>query len=172
MNDQPLWFAARVPYPSTKRVKARLEELAVEAFIPFRKTKVERDGQKVSVERPLVPGLILLHTTREVALDLVSSYGLPLSFMYDAMTHHWLVIRDKAMQDFIFLTDFSEDAVEVLTESLRPGDRVRVAKGPFEGVEGELIRLKGHKRVVVRLEGLFSLATTYIPGAFLEKIEA
>jgi len=171
MNDQPLWFVARIPYFSTKRVKTRLEELEVEAFIPFRKTKVERDGQKISVEKPLVPGLIFLHTTREIALDLVSSNGLPLSFMYDAMTRHWLVVRDKAMQDFIFLTDFSEDAIEVLTESLRPGDRVRVVKGPFEGVEGELIRLKGHKRVIVRLEGLFSLATTYIPGTFLEKIE-
>ena len=39
-----------------------------------------------------------------------------------------------------------------------------VIKGEFAGIEGELIRIKGHKRVVVRLEGAFSLATTYIPG--------
>jgi hypothetical protein len=38
------------------------------------------------------------------------------------------------------------------------------------GIEGELVRLQGHKRVVVRLEGVFSLVTTYIPGEYLERI--
>ena len=71
----------------------------------------------------------------------------------------------------MFLLDFSEEAVHVSNENLRRGDRVRVIKGDFAGIEGELVRIKGHKRVVVRLEGLFSLATTYIPGSFLEKID-
>ena len=54
---------------------------------------------------------------------------------------------------------------------MKKGDKVRVIKGDFAGIEGELIRVKGHKRVVVRLEGVVSLATAYIPGSFLEKIE-
>ena len=45
----------------------------------------------------------------------------------------------------MFLLDFSEDAVQVLNENLRQGDRVRVIKGEFAGIEGELIRIKGHK---------------------------
>ena len=39
------------------------------------------------------------------------------------------------------------------------------------GLEGELVRLKGHKRVVIRLDGVASIATSYIPSSFLEKIE-
>ena len=54
---------------------------------------------------------------------------------------------------------------------LNRGDRVRVIKGPLSGLEGELVRLKGHKRVVVRLDGVASIATSYIPSSFLEKIE-
>ena len=30
--------------------------------------------------------------------------------------------------------------------------------------------IEGHKRVIVRLEGVVSVATSYIPGSFLEKI--
>ena len=71
----------------------------------------------------------------------------------------------------MFLLDFSESAVRIENANLKRGDRVRVVKGDFAGIEGELIRIKGHKRVVVRLEGLFSLATAYIPGAYLEKVE-
>ena len=78
--------------------------------------------------------------------------------------------QELQLSHFMFLLDFSEDAVQVLNENLRQGDRVRVIKGEFAGIEGELIRIKGHKRVVVRLEGAFSLATTYIPGSYLERI--
>ena len=41
----------------------------------------------------------------------------------------------------------------------------------FAGIEGELIRIAGHRRVVVRLENLFSIATVFIPSGYLEKIE-
>ena len=53
---------------------------------------------------------------------------------------------------------------------LKRGDRVRVVAGTFAGIEGELIRIAGHRRVVVRLENLFSIATVFIPGGYLEKI--
>lgn len=86
-----------------------------------------------------------------------------MNYLLNLETRQLLVVPDKQMQDFMFLLDFSEDAVQVLNENLRQGDRVRVIKG-------ELIRIKGHKRVVVRLEGAFSLATAYIPGSYLERI--
>ena len=41
----------------------------------------------------------------------------------------------------------------------------------MKGVEGELIRIKGHRRVVVRLNDVISVATTYIPATMLEKID-
>lgn len=81
------------------------------------------------------------------------------------------MIPDKQMEDFMFLLDFSTDGVEVLNKDLKRGDRVRVIKGPLLGLEGELVRLKGHKRVVIRLDGVASIATSYIPSSFLEKIE-
>ena len=78
---------------------------------------------------------------------------------------------DKQMEDFMFLLDFSPAGIEILNKDLKRGDRVRVIKGPLQGLEGELVRLRGHKRVVIRLEGVASIATSYIPGSFLEKIE-
>ena len=59
----------------------------------------------------------------------------------------------------------------MLNKDLKQGDRVRVVKGPLAGLEGELIRVRGHKRVVIRIEGVASIATTYIPGSHLERIK-
>ena len=62
------------------------------------------------------------------------------------------MVPDKQMQDFMFLLDFSTGSVEVLNKGIKRGDRVRVIKGPLLGLEGELVRLKNHKRVIIRLD--------------------
>jgi transcription antitermination factor NusG len=51
-----------------------------------------------------------------------------------------------------------------------PGDEVRVTGGPFKGAEGYIKRIRGNRRLVVALEGIIAVATTYIPGRFLEKM--
>lgn len=169
--QQPVrWFAAKTKYSIEKKIKQLLERLKIEHYIPFRTIIIEREGKKVKIEKPIVPNLIFIHSNHTTCYSLVNEYGLSINFLQDLETHHLLVVPDKQMQDFMFLLDFSEEAVQVFNENLRRGDRVRVIKGDFAGIEGELVRVKGHKRVVVRLEGIFSLATTYIPAGYLERL--
>ena len=77
----------------------------------------------------------------------------------------------KQMENFIRLLDFPDGGITVLTSELKRGQRVRIIHGPFKGIEGELMRIGGDRRVVVRLEGVVSIATPFINPAFLEKIE-
>jgi transcription antitermination factor NusG len=165
------WFAAKVKYQTEKKVKAWLDEIAIDNFIPFRTVTVEKDGKRMNKQKPVVPGLLFIRTDYQRALSLPVESRVTMNYLRNLETRQFLVVPDKQMQDFIFLLDFSETAVKVENINLKKGDRVRVIKGDFAGIEGELVRIKGHKRVVVRLEGLFSLATTYIPGAYLERIE-
>ena len=53
---------------------------------------------------------------------------------------------------------------------LKSGDIVRVIGGPFCGVEGRVARVAGQQRVIVTINGLCSVATAYVPSAFLEVI--
>jgi len=152
-------------------MKLWLDEQTIENFIPFHTVLIERNGKKIKREKPIVPGLLFIRTNYSTACALPGESSIRMIFMRNLENHQLLVVPDKQMQDFMFLLDFSEAAVRIENTNLRRGDRVRVIKGDFAGIEGELIRIKGHKRVVVRLEGLFSLATTYIPSAYLEKIE-
>lgn len=153
------------------KVKEMLEKQEVEIFLPLRKRVTERNGKKVIVISPLALNLVFIRTDYKTALSLVNDYSIPMNYMIDSITNSLMVVPDKQMEDFMFLLTFPDDSVLLSNEKLRRGDRVRVVQGEFAGIEGELVRIKGHKRVVVRLEGLFSLATTYIPGAYLEKIE-
>jgi transcription antitermination factor NusG len=164
------WYAARVKYRTEKKIKVFLEEKAIEHFIPFRRVVMEYKGKKIQKEKPEVPCLVFVRTDYRTALSIPSESGFSLTYIKNMETKKVQVIPDKQMEDFMFLLDFSESTFRMENSSLRRGDKVRVIKGPFSGIEGELVRIKGHKRVVVRLEGIFSLVTTYIPGDYLEKI--
>jgi transcription antitermination factor NusG len=165
------WYAAKVKYQTERKMKAWLDAQAIENFIPFRKVLIERKGRRIKKEKPVVPGLLFIRTNYKTAYTLRLESKIRMRYIRNLDSNHFLVVPDKQMEDFMFLLDFSEAAVRIENTGMKRGDRVRVIKGDFAGIEGELIRIKGHKRVVVRLEGLFSLATTYIPASFLEKIE-
>jgi transcription antitermination factor NusG len=164
------WYAARIKYQTEKIIKVWLGEKEIEHFIPFHTVVMERNGKRIKKEKPLITGLLFVRTDYRTALSLPKESKMSISYLRNLETKKLLIVPDKQMQDFMFLLDFSKTTIRIENNNLRKGDRVRVIKGDFAGIEGELIRVKGHKRVVVRLEGLFSLATTYIPGEYLERI--
>jgi transcription antitermination factor NusG len=169
--EEPLhWYAARVKYQTEKKIKAWLESKNMEHFIPFRTVVIEYKGKKKQREKPLIPCLIFVCTNYQTALSLPEESGYSISYIRNIDTKRIQIIPDKQMQDCMFLLNLSDKTFRIENANLKKGDRVRVVKGSFTGIEGELIRIKGHKRVVVRLEGVFSLVTTYIPGEYLERI--
>ena len=157
LSDSELhWYVANT-CRQEKKIKQRLDSMGIENFIPFQQIARKIHGVDKLIERALP--------------EKYKKYAFDMRYLRDRETGNFLIVPDKQMNDFMFLLDFSKEMVEVVNENLKKGDKVRVIKGDFAGIEGELIRVKGHKRVVVRLEGVVSLATAYIPGSFLEKIE-
>ena len=171
LSDNELhWYVANT-CRQEKKIKQRLGSMGIENFIPFQQIARKIHGVDKLIEVPVIPNLVFIHTTFKSCMSLIQEYAFDMRYLRDRETGNFLIVPDKQMNDFMFLLDFSKEMVEVVNENLKKGDKVRVIKGDFAGIEGELIRVKGHKRVVVRLEGVVSLATAYIPGSFLEKIE-
>ena len=169
-DSELLWYVANT-CRQEKKIKQRLDSMGIENFIPFQQIARKIHGVDKLIEVPVIPNLVFIHTTFKSCMSLIQEYAFDMRYLRDRETGNFLIVPDKQMNDFMFLLDFSKEMVEVVNENLKKGDKVRVIKGDFAGIEGELIRVKGHKRVVVRLEGVVSLATAYIPGSFLEKIE-
>ena len=171
LNNNVNWYAAHVKYQTEKKIKTWLETVKIEHFIPFKTVVIEYKGRKKKKERPVVPCIIFVHTTYATALSLPVESGYSMSYIRNLDTKKIQIIPDKQMEDCMFLFSMSNKTFKVGNANLRRGDKVRVIRGPFMGIEGELVRIKGHKRVVVRLEGVFSIMTTYIPEECLERIE-
>lgn len=168
--DKISWYVANTRHQNEKKIKEQLDLIGIENYVPFQTITKEKDGKRINSSKPLIPRLVFIHTDYQTALSLVNDLGLKMTYLRNHETRKLLIIPDKQMKDFMFLLDFSKEAIQIKNINLKKGQHVRIIKGEFSGIEGELIRIKGHKRVVVRLEGLFSLATTYIPASFLEII--
>lgn len=53
-------------------------------------------------------------------------------------------------------------------QKFQSGQTVRVIDGAFKGVVGKVARYQGQQRVAIIIDGLLSIASAYVPSAFLE----
>lgn len=168
MEEQ--WYVFRAHQSNILKIKNILQQRGIVHFIPFHReiSTSCKDGRK-ETDKPLALDYIFIWTSLESFEYRSFPYSIHLK--YDSVSRMPMIVPERQMKDFMFLYEFSEHAMLLSNDNLKRGDRVRVLKGEFAGIEGELIRIKGHKRVVVRLDGLFSLAVdAYLPKSFLETI--
>lgn len=84
----------------------------------------------------------------------------------------WATIPEKQMESFRLLTE-NGDGLTFYTADLvklMEGDKVRVIEGPLKGAEGYIKRIKKDRRLLVCVEGVIAVATSFIPDSMLEKI--
>lgn len=170
-NAELQWFAIRTRNHFDRLVKSRLDEAGVECYLPTSMQERIYNGCKRRVELPLIPNVVFVRVAPNSCYDILNELSLPARYILDRAEKCPAPISDKQMSDFRFLAEMPSDYLSLIDMPLAAGDRVRVISGPMQGLEGELIRIKGHRRVVVRLNDVISIATTYIPPAMLEKID-
>ena len=83
------------------------------------------------------------------------------------------VIPDDQMRRFRFVVESGEHFTIHQDDAFtrfREGTRVRVKEGPLKGAEGYVKRIKKDRRLVVSIEGIVAVATSYIPPEQLEPV--
>ncbi|MCD8236341.1 MAG: UpxY family transcription antiterminator [Prevotellaceae bacterium] len=181
-KDVPHWYALRVTYGREKRAYDYLIGKHVEAYYPTIKTVKEVDGKRKSVEESRLPNIFFARGTEEEIKSFVyDNVNLPyLRFYYRhfhegaRVTREPLIVPDYQIESLkIICASEAEDIILELSNvrKFEQGQTVRIIDGAFKGVVGKVARYQGQQRVAVIIDGLFTVATAYIPTAFLEKNE-
>ena len=181
-GDPKMWFPMRVTYQREMKVKAELDRLGIENFVPMRDKVVEsqNDGD-TELQRVLVPAinnLIFVRSTQEQLSELKRSNEVlePLRYMMDrtaSQEHAIMTVADREMENFMRVASRTDDSVMFLDNETivgKEGKRVEIMGGAFEGVTGVIRRVKRCKRVVVEIEGVVSVAIAYVPVGMLREI--
>jgi len=141
------WYAAYTNAHHEKRVAEQLAARAVEYFLPLYSSRRRWQDRHVHLQLPLFPGYVFVRISLGQRMrvlqvpsvaHLVSIKGQPVP------------IPDEEMERI--RSGLSASLCAKPHPFLTVGRRVRIVRGPLEGLEGILIRQKGLTRVVVSLE--------------------
>ena len=142
------WFPLRVTYSRELKVKDTLMSDGIECFVPMTVRTDEKGGVKYGSIVPAVNNLCFARASRQMLDSVLESRGMRsfVSYIWDRATREPSIVPDKAMEDFIRISESRYEDVVYLYEvssRLRAGQPVRVTKGPFAGVEGGLMLIEG-----------------------------
>ena len=181
-GDPKTWFPMRVTYQREMKVKAELDRLGIENFVPMRYKVVEsQNGGDTELRRVLVPAisnLIFVRSTQERMSELKRRNEVlePLRYMMDHTAtgeHTIMTVADREMENFMRVASRTDDSVMFLDNETvigKEGKRVEIMGGAFEGVTGVIRRVKRCKRVVVEIKGVASVAIAWVPAGMLKEI--
>lgn len=140
-----------------------------------------QDGVIIYERKPLVTSLIFVRADEaeicsvDTRLKEEMIMGRMLGFIYKSADFtRKATIPDKQMESFRLLTEKGGNGLTFFTSNLvrlAQGDRVRVIDGPLKGAEGYIKRIKKDRRLLVCVEGVIAVASSYIPERMLEKIK-
>lgn len=155
------WYAIHVTAQHERKVAVGLQALGFETYVPVRRELHRWSDRKKWVDVVLAPNLVFVRLAMCNKMQVYTSRAVQY-FICAPGQHQPSIIHDEQMSEFIRMTQTAEK-VDLTQQPLQKGDRVRVLEGPLIGCEGELLRLDGETRLVVRLGDMFAATTMISP---------
>ena len=180
--SRPHWYALRTTYGREKKAYDYFIKNNVVAFYPTLTRVKLVDGKRRTVEESRLPNIFFAYGTEEQMKSLVyDNVNLPyLRFYYrhlhvgNNVVKKPLIVPDHQIENLrIICAADTENLIVSMgeIEKFKEGQPVRIIEGQFAGVVGRVARYQGQQRVAVVIDGLMTVATAYIPSAFLEKVK-
>lgn len=173
-TDTINWYGLKVFYNKVAAIEGLLKSRNIESYTPMRSVEQVIRGRKVRRRKPAISSLMFMRCSQAEATELQKELMGKVIVYKDRGEHTPTAIPDSQMQMFIRVTSIDDLGLEYLgepNEEWTIGDKVRVTGGIFQGAEGYIKRIKGDHRLIVAIEGIVAVATSYIPNCFLERVE-
>lgn len=181
-KEVPHWYALRVTYGREKKAYDYLVRKHVEAYYPTITTIKIVDGKRKSVEESRLPNIFFARgTEKEIKSFVYDNINLPYLRFYYRHVHQGirivkepLIIPDCQIESLKIVCDSQAEDIIIMSSDVKKfeaGQTVCVIAGAFKGVVGKVARYQGQQRVAVIIEGMLTIASAYVPSAFLEKYD-
>jgi len=170
------WFYISPGLMRERKVQEYLEGKGMECFLPLTDKVVVRNGERKHYKVPYIHNMLFVRTDYNSLKQekvTLAELGMPFAWKMLPGENKPIVIPDKTMDDFIRVCEERNTIIleNYDPEKLKEGDFVEIIDGPFKGVRGYYCRpLKKHKSVVVLIEGIAAVSTTYIPQYSVKKV--
>ena len=178
----PHWYALRTTYGREKKAYDYMTAKGITAFYPTTEVVKLIKGKRKVVTESRLPNIFFAYGTEEQLKSFVyDNVNLPFLRFYYRHVHIGrriekipLIVPDYQMESLkIICAADADNTIVSLAEvpKFEKGQLVRVTEGAFKGVIGRVARWQGQQRVGVCIEEIGTIATAYIPNAFIEIVK-
>ncbi len=180
--DIPHWYALRTTYGREKKAYDYMTAKGITAFYPTTNVVKLIKGKRKVVTESRLPNIFFAYGTEEQLKTFVyDNVNLPFLRFYYRHVHVGrriekvpMIVPDYQMESLkIICAADADNTIVSLVEvpKFEKGQLVRVIDGAFKGVVGRIARWHGQQRVGVCIEEIGTIATAYIPNAFIEIVK-
>jgi transcription antitermination factor NusG len=162
-DSQPFWYAAYTRANHERHVANQLAERGVENFLPKYESMRKWKDRKIRLQLPLFPGYVFVHLALVNRLQVLQVPGVVCLVSFAG--------KPAAVpeEEFTRIRDFLSKGFRAQPHPyLKVGRRVRVRSGPFQGLQGIVVRWKNSTRLVISLDLIQRSMAVDVEGACLE----
>lgn len=148
------WVAALIQMNCKKKVASKLDRIGIANYVPIQKEEHQWSDRKRKIDRVVIPMVIFVRLAQGEE-DEFRRLSFILKFItYPGSKELATPIPDEQIEKLKFLLHHADAKVSI-AESLKVGDKVRLVRGPMQGLKGELSYIEENKPIVaIRIDGL------------------
>ena len=150
-NRSYKWFAVYTKSRAEKKLHAELIKKGIETYLPLLKIKRQWCDRVKIVEEPLLPGYIFVRVSNKEYFEVIVTPG---AIRYVCFEGKATPIPECQIEDLKVFLECGGQDLEVTTERIRKGDIIRVVNGPLRNVSGEVVEIRGKRRILLRFDSL------------------
>lgn len=163
--EERRWYALYTRSRHEKRVAEELRARRFESFLPLYESVRQWKDRRARVELPLFPGYVF------VRFDLGERIRvLQVPSVVQIVGNHGRPIPLQEQEVSALLLAADGTARPEPHPYLAVGKKVRIVRGPFQGLEGFVKRRKGNFRVVISLDSIMRSMVLNMDEADLEPV--
>lgn len=147
MADSAQWFVAWTHSNSERLVHDQLAGRGFDTFLPMLKTWSRRRGTRSMIDVPMFPGYVFVRHAidRRSHAEILKARGI-----VRLLGARWDQLASVSDREVDAIRRMAGAPMPVMPHTfLREGQRVRIASGPLDGVEGILVSTRPQKGLLV-----------------------
>lgn len=159
------WYVLRVRPRHEKVIAERLSD-KYEVFLPLTKKYNKWSDRIKCIETPLFSGYLFIKTSIKQKYYILEEQGVS-SFVQFA--NKPAILRDKEIQAINFMLERSSSLKIEDGYTFSKGEHIKINRGVFLGVEGQVVNIKNKSRLYVSIQQLGKIISVEIDVDSLEK---
>ena len=158
------WYALYVRSRAEKQTETMLLRYGFEVYLPLTKVLKQWSDRKKWVEEPLFISYLFVHINPAEYYDVLNIQGIVRFVSFEGKAVAIPPQQIEAIRQFMA----SGEELPEVELSLKPGSMVDIVMGPMKGISGELLEIKGKKKVKIEIDGLGQSVFVEVPTSHIQ----